>query len=207
MDDDPKPRRDDKRAKKSRKPRIMTQQRLANIALHYLERYASSAENLRRVLQRRIAKSAYAHPDLDTQEAESWLSELIERYTEVGLLNDLTFAEARTRTLLAQGIAPRAIKMKLLQKGVGNDDISAALEMLAVDVGDAELEAACNLARRRRIGPYRDPEKRDTMREKDLATMARAGFGYDMARRVVEAEDAAELEAELEATTYPSEPR
>ena len=36
------------------------------------------------------------------------------------------------------------------------------------------------------------------MREKDLASLARAGFAYDIARRVVEAETAGELERELD---------
>ena len=36
------------------------------------------------------------------------------------------------------------------------------------------------------------------MREKDLASLTRAGFAYDIARRVVEAETAEDLERELD---------
>ena len=43
------------------------------------------------------------------------------------------------------------------------------------------------MARRRRLGPYRPAEARKDQRLRDLATMARAGFAYDVARKVVDA--------------------
>ncbi len=64
--------------------------------------------------------------------------------------------------------------------------------------GEPELAAALACARRRRLGPYRPPPARKSMRQKDLASLARAGFAYDVARRVVEAETAEELERELD---------
>ena len=47
--------------KRRRVPRKMTPKRLQRVALHYLERYSSSSENLRRVLMRRVERSAWAH--------------------------------------------------------------------------------------------------------------------------------------------------
>jgi regulatory protein len=54
---------------KSKTPRKITEHSLRNIALHYLQRYASSKENLKRVLKRRVMRSAQFHVDLDTEEA------------------------------------------------------------------------------------------------------------------------------------------
>ncbi len=51
-------------------------------------------------------------------------------------------------------------------------------------------------ARKRRLGPYGNPGAREDRREKDLAALGRKGFGYDMARRVIETDDLAELEDE-----------
>ena len=45
------------------------------------------------------------------------------------------------------------------------------------------------LARRRRLGPFRLPEQRADRRTKDLAAMARAGFAFDVARKVIDATD------------------
>ena len=198
----------DEKAKKARKPpvprapkvpRKMTESRLANIALHYLERYSSSEENLRRVLERRIMKAAYAHPETDIDAAKGWIDALIVRYVEVGLLNDAAYAEAKTRSGLERGEAPRVIAMKLAQKGVLKEISDTALEDLAEDFPAPELQAALTLIRKKRIGPYRtDAENRKEMREKDLAKMARAGFSYDTAKRMIDAEDIDELKSYIE---------
>lgn len=180
--------------RKPKVPRKITPQRLAAIALHYLERYASSSENLKRVLERRVYKSVRHHGEPDAETAADWIADLIKRYQEVGLLNDLAFAEARARSLMERGTASRAIRMKLLEKGVDADTIDQALAALSEDAPDPELHAAIKLARRRRLGPYADPDKRAETKDKHLAAMARAGFGYDMARRVIECDDTDELE-------------
>ncbi len=193
---------DGAKARKPRKPKVvrkMTENRLANIALHYLERYSSSEQNLRQVLERRVMKAAHAHPETDIDEAKGWIDALIVRYVEVGLLNDGAYAEAKTRSGLERGEAPRVIAMKLAQKGVSKEISDAALENLSEDFPNPELRAALTLVRKKRIGPYRiDEEKRKEMREKDLAKMARAGFSYDMTKRMIDAENIEELELDIE---------
>jgi len=175
-------------------PKKPTPGRLANIALHHLERFASSAENLRRVLERRVLNAARFHDDLDVDEARGWIDDLIRRYLDAGLLDDRAYAEGRARALMQRGNAQRLIRMKLVEKGVGADDIDAALAALEDEHADPELAAAVKLARRRRLGPYADPERRAEQKEKHLAALARAGFSYDTARRVIEADGADELE-------------
>jgi len=177
-----------------RPPRTITPGRLANIALHYLERYASSSENLRRVLERRVYKASCFHEDLDVQAAHGWIDDLIKRYQDSGLLNDLTYAETRARSLVARGTATRVIRMKLLEKGVDSDTIDQALAALEDEHPEPELAAAIKLARRRRLGPYRDPAKRAEKKDRDLAAMARSGFSYDLAKRIIECTDTEELE-------------
>jgi regulatory protein len=83
-----------------------------------------------------------------------------------------------------------------MEKGLSEDDITYALDALEEETQSENLErdAAIALARRRRLGPWRLPEKREDMKEKDLAAMARAGFSYDLARDVIEAESIEELE-------------
>ena len=191
---------DDKRkTKKIKPPRKMSETRLANIALHYLERYSSSAENLRRVLERRAIKSARTHPEPDMQTIKEWIDALIKRYVEVGLLNDTAYAETKTRSGIERGEAPRVIAMKLAQKGVDKDISESVLEGLAEDFPMPELQAALNMIRKKRIGPYRtDNEKHMEKRENDLAQLARAGFSYDTAKRMIDADNIEELIAMIE---------
>ena len=173
-----------------RKPgKPLTAQRLENAALHYLERFAASADSLRRVLLRRVERSAREH-ETDREEGAQWVAALIARYQASGLLNDAAFAEAKTASLHRRGGSTRAIRQKLSAKGVGEDDIARALaERLDVSSGDPDLEAALALCRRRRLGPHRPAGAREAARDKDLAALGRAGFDYETARRAVDWRD------------------
>ncbi len=86
--------------------------------------------------------------------------------------------------------------MQLKAKGVGQDDIAAALATIGEAWADSELVAACNHARRRRLGPWRTRGDRREQRQRDLASLARAGFSYPIAARIVDCEDAEALEQE-----------
>ncbi len=195
--DRPSPLRSGSRSDRPDKPvKRATPQYLENAALHYLERFASSTANLRRVLMRRVQRSALAH-GTDPEEGARWVDDLLARYNRSGLLNDETYARLRTESLHRRGASTRAIAQKLAAKGIDRDDTDKALDSLRGDVGpDLDLTAALALAKRRRLGPYRLPELRAAHREKDLAALGRAGFRYETARRVVDADDPEELREE-----------
>lgn len=179
-----------------REPKKATARHLENVALWYLQRFAASTESLRRVLLRRVEKSARAH-DTDRTEGAAMVEAIITRFRETGLLDDRVYAEGRTRSLHRRGIPSRGVRARLMAKGVGAQDIDAALETLAEATPDPDQAAAVTYARRRRIGPWRQPEDRETHRDRDLAALARQGFDYATARRVIEAEDVESLEADL----------
>ena len=62
-------------------------------------------------------------------------TELLDRFTEVGLIDDAAYArqwvESRHRS---RGLAPRALAQELRRKGVGDEETKAALEQ--IDEGD-----------------------------------------------------------------------
>jgi len=193
-------------ARKKRGPRKVSEKRLNNVALHYLARYSASADSLRRVLMRRVRRSVQTH-GTDLDEGTEWVEALLVRFQELGYLDDRAYAENRARSLMARGTSTRGIQMRLREKGVGGGDIDAALEALSESWAEPDLAAAAKLARRRRLGPYRDPELRGERRDKDLAALARTGFSYDIARRVIDAEDADTLETMAEAEEAQAGPR
>ncbi|MEK9662937.1 MAG: RecX family transcriptional regulator, partial [Alphaproteobacteria bacterium] len=165
-------------------------------ALHYLERYASSTDNLRRVLQRRTDRSARLH-GTDRDEAAGWIDAIVGRLTAAGLLDDRAYAETRAASLQRHGASRRKIAGMLQQKGVDADTVAAALEALERDLPSPDLDAAIRFARRRRLGPWRPDEKREERRERDLAALARAGFSYSLAHRIVDADSVEALEDAL----------
>jgi regulatory protein len=175
-----------------RKPRKATAQSLRNAALFYLQRYATSAENLRRVLKRRVERAALEYGS-DVQEGAGFVNEIIIRYRETGLLDDLVYAKAQTQSLRRRGNSLRMIFARLQAKGVAREDIELALTELDLSVTDADLSAAIIIARRRRFGPWRLSDRADR-RMRDLAALARRGFSYAVSKQVIDAESAAHLE-------------
>ncbi len=176
---------------KRKAPRKATPRYLENAALHYLERFATSAENLHRVLMRKVERSA-RHHGADRDEGARIVEDLIGRFLESGLLDDRLYSEGRVRTFRRRGNSTRTIRAKLLAKGVPFDVIEAALKG-----GDPESAAAARLARRKRLGPWRAACARKERREKDMAALARAGFSYDAALEIIDAETVEDLESLL----------
>ena len=181
--------------RRGRGPRLATAKYLRNSALHYLDRYATSSAHLRRLLMAKVMRSARAHGS-DPQAGAAAVEALIAELLGAGVLDDARYAEDRALILFRRGASARAIRGALLAKGVASELIEPALERLGGEAAEPELAAALAYARRRRLGPYRSPQARAAMREKDLAALGRRGFGYDLARRVIETRDVSELEQE-----------
>lgn len=171
--------------KRPRQPKRISRQYLENAALYYLQRYATSAENLRRVLARKVKRSCAFHK-LPEDEFHPMIEDLIKRYLSSGLLNDKGFAEARAATLRRQGKSRRAIEAKLQVKGLSKADIALALSK-AGDDDAAELTAALAHAKKKKLGRFRTrPLKDPKDAQKEMAAMARAGFSYEVARKALE---------------------
>lgn len=173
---------DEKRPATPPKKRKMTPVRLKNIALYYLQRFDSSADNLRQVLTRRVRDNARQTPDFDMHRAAEWIEEIITEFERVGYLNDRRYAEFKIAGYLAAGKPERYIRIKMRQKGVAEALVNEILADSEID----EESAAVNFARKKKIGPFRaDEESRRVCRQKDLAAMIRAGFDYETAKQVI----------------------
>jgi len=194
--------------KKPRQPRKVTPRYLENAALYYLQRYSSSAANLRRILTAKVWRSAQAH-DTDAEEGAGIIEDIIARFLRSGLLDDRAYAEAKAAALHRRGTSARGIRAKLAAKGIAPETIDHALETLHDETPQPEHAAAITLARRRRFGPFRKPattkreetedgEAKKRRRMKELAAMARAGFSYELAQIVIDAADPQTLEETLD---------
>jgi regulatory protein len=121
---------------------------------------------------------------------EEIVTDILERYAEVGLIDDAVFARAWVESRLSK----RSLAGELRRKGVDPDFVDAAVEQVS---DDDERAAALELARRR----YRSLSSQtdDAVLRKLVGMLARKGYGSGVAIPVVkqvlaEAEsDAAEL--------------
>lgn len=178
--------RSSRRSERAPRP-VPTQNDLHEAALDYLTHRSSSVAQMKKVLARRIAawaKRATAETDVATgvARAQAAAEAVIERLLASGLLNDATYAKSRAEHLTRSGKSRRAVAFDLKLKGVGEDD---AREAVPQDT-DTELAAAVALTRKKRIGTYaRDDAPDDKTKQRWLGTLARAGFSFSTAQRVL----------------------
>lgn len=170
-----------------------TREVLHEAALTYLARGSATAATLTRVLERKIAtwarRAGRADRDAEMVAADivvcrAAIDGIVVRFREVGLIDDAAYAQSRARSLSRSGRSRRAIASHLAAKGVDAEIVREALP------NDAEIElaAALTFARKRRIGPYArevegDREDARKTKQKSLAAMGRAGFGWSTCER------------------------
>lgn len=165
------------RAPGRRSPRPLDEERLRELALHYVGRFATTRAKLATYLNRKLRERGWAGegtPDLPA---------LVERLAELGYVDDRAFGVAKAGSLTARGYGKRRVRQALAMAGVGEED---ATEGTAI-AEERAADAALRFAARRRIGPFA-PEPHDPVqREKALAAMIRAGHDFALARAIVDA--------------------
>lgn len=175
---------------------------LEKAAVRHLQRYAATSEQLRRVLDRRLQRAIHRTEDPDErpdpEQVRADIAAVVERMQQAGMLDDRKLAFALAAELLRRGSSVPLIRMKLRQKGIDGALLDEAITFVLQsnkEAGiDPEFAAATAYARRRRLGPFRRSEaERAERRQKDLAALARRGFGYGVAKRVIDADDPGDL--------------
>jgi regulatory protein len=159
---------------------------LREAALAYIARYASTEAGIRRILTRRIEKWRSGQSEVNTAvmtEIRTAIEDVIAALVSAGLVNDVEFAAAKGNSLRREGRSGRAVRTKLLAKGVPADLVHQAL----LDDPEAELAAAVMTARRRRLGVFGASDRAEAADlSRDLAKLLRAGFSLAVARRALE---------------------
>jgi len=108
-------------------------------------------------------------------------AEVLDRYDEVGLIDDQAFAHAWvTSRHHGRGLASRALAQELRRKGVANDAVDTALDEL--EPATEEATARALVARRLRAESSSQPE---AIFRRLVGMLARKGYPPGLAIRVV----------------------
>lgn len=106
---------------------------------------------------------------------------VLDRYTQVGLIDDAAFAQAWVSTRQAgRGLATRVLAQELHRRGIDKDIAGAALATLDPDAEDA----SARLLVQRKLGSMRGLEPSVATRRL-LGMLARKGYPSDVAFRVI----------------------
>ncbi|MCJ9430201.1 regulatory protein RecX [Kordiimonas marina] len=163
---------------------------LERAAIHYLGRYAATEERLRDVLSRKVRRrNEEGVPP--SEEQQGWIDAVVAKCVGYGYVDDTTYATQRTQSLLRKGKPPRTILQDLRHKGVSAETAAGVLEDAEERADESlVLQAAAAFVKRRRFGVFRRPGKdADDQRQKELASLMRAGFPYGIAQEVLQMEE------------------
>lgn len=160
----------------SKKPRPPLDERgLAELALAYVARFATTRAKLRAYLARKLRERGWAGA------GEPPVEVLIAKAARAGFVDDGAFALAKARSLTARGYGARRVAQALRVAGIAADDGEAARCLARED----RVEAALRFAHRRRLGPFAISVASPDERERQLAAMIRAGHGLRLAKEVL----------------------
>ncbi|TNE38413.1 MAG: regulatory protein RecX [Alphaproteobacteria bacterium] len=189
MSDEP-----EKKAKRIYKPKEPTSRWLRDAALRYLNRFPATTMKLRQHLLRKASAGAEMF-EIPKEEILSRIDAEIGKLVEAGILNDKEFAASKARVMARDGKPVARISLKLKEMGFSDDLQDHALAELGEEGRDLDLKAAARYVRKRKFGPFKPADTRAEREEKELASLARTGFSFDVARRVLDAETTEEIEA------------
>jgi regulatory protein len=149
---------------------------LERLGLHYAGRYATTRARLALYLRRKLIERGWAGP------GEPPVERLVERFAELGYVDDRAFAASRAAALLRRGYGERRVSDALKFAGIAEEDSAEARDR----AGEEALAAAHRFARRRRLGPYAETVPDREARRKAAAAMVRAGHRMELVRAVLD---------------------
>jgi len=165
---------------------------IVGAAYRYLERYATSEQNLKHVLRRKIDRLCQKYDLEPIAETSEWIDQTVAKMVDLELLNDQAYALSKAKSYINRGNSRRMTEKKLQAKGLNTADIQYALAEIDksfaqsdADEEKIELYAAVKYARRRRFGAFAKKVSDNEQHQKHINSMCRAGFAYDFAKQVL----------------------
>lgn len=165
-------RRPDRSQKRPPKP--LDPVRLEELALAYVARFATSAAKLEDYLKRKLRERGW------DGEGDPPVSALAAKFVEAGFIDDLSYARAKSGSLLRRGYGQRRIGQALHAAGIAEE----VRDEVRPGAG-AERCAALAMVQKRRFGPFGTVMPDRLAREKQIAALLRAGHRLDSARELV----------------------
>ena len=176
-----------RRERRERKPaKPLDSERLHALALHYVGRYATTRHKLATYLSRKLRERGWEG------ERPADIEALVERFAELGYVDDAAFARTKAEGLTRRGYGKQRVGQALYQAGIAENDGEDARAHAA----DHRWQAAETFAAKKRIGPHAETPADPDKRRRQLAQFLRAGHDYEVARRYVYAQPGEVVEVE-----------
>ena len=157
---------------------------LRDLAYSYLEKYSPSKQQLKIYLMKKYLLKFSGSST--KKEITRLINEIIDNLEKNKLLNDELYADSKSRMLLKRGYSLNKINQSLRTKGIDSDFIKKSIDKIKENKIDPDFISALKLCKRRRIGAIRPDANRTLFYKKDMGVLARAGFSYELSKRILE---------------------
>ena len=155
----------------------MDEKKLLKYAVDYLSKYDSSKVNLVNVLKRKILRLKTTN--YEKGKLINIIESIIIKLEKNKFIDDNRYSSTKILSLSNSGKSKNFIFNYLIKKGVNKTQIQNNLNLMKQDNDDWELNSAKIFAKKKKL-----LEKKDSY-EKNLAKMARAGFSYDICKKIL----------------------
>ena len=149
---------------------------LVKYAINYLSKYSSSKTNLERILRNKIRRTNIEKKEKFT--LYNSIPEIIQKLEKNNFINDYNYATSKINLLISNGKSKIFIKNYLLKKGIDKKLFSEIFEELNEKDFNWEIKSARTFARKKNF--------QNNNNEKNLSKMSRAGFSYEIAKKILE---------------------
>ncbi len=155
----------------------MDEKKLLKYAVDYLSKYDSSKNNLINILKRKIFKLKTT--GIEKGKLINSIDNIVLKLEKNNLINDYKYTLSKIHILSNSGKSKNFISTYLVRKGIDKLEINSIFQKTFDENNNWELESARKFVRKKKL-----IESNDTY-EKKLAKLARAGFSYDICKKVL----------------------
>ena len=155
----------------------MDEKKLLKYAVDYLSKYDSSKNNLVNVLKRKIFRLNVTN--FEKKKLIDIIESIILKLEKNKFIDDDRYSSTKILSLSNSGKSKNFIFNYLIKKGVSKSQIQNNINLIQRDHDNWELESAKIFAKKKKL-----LEKNESY-EKKLAKMARAGFSYDICKKIL----------------------
>ena len=168
-----------------------TTNRLRKSALSYLARYEVSEYQFETTMKRKLS---YFENKLNETEKIEVIKFIKNEMIKAHFIDDKRYAEIKVRKIRRQGGSERFIYAKLTENRISNNLIKLAIETVDEGNEDAEIKAALNFMKKKKIGVFYKnnnfkPNDVYTLRDKWFGALSRRGFPLEIIKKVINIDD------------------
>ena len=155
----------------------MDENKLLKYAIDYLSKYNSSKNNLVSVLKRKIFRLEITN--FEKRKLIDMIDSVIIKLEKNKFIDDDRYSSTKILSLSNSGKSKNFIFNYLIKKGVNKSQIQNNLNIMHQDNDNWELNSAKIFAKKKKMF------EKNKSYEKNLSKMARAGFSYDICKKIL----------------------